>query len=361
MKKIGVVLVLVLFAFAGCKGKADSAAESVQSGPATGDVAFLSDSEGLNNSQFFSNVPKASKSYQIANVTRTLMNEHWVKEKDGFEAAAKYYGVTGTTFAVQSEADVMDQANILDTIIERKFDAIAVSPITEQNLLPGLARATAAGIVIINIDTAEIVPASAAANNIKITSFIGSDNYYAGGVAAEFISNTLGSKKGKVAVIEGMPGDTCAIARTSGFADAVKTISNLELVASQTARWDRLEALNVTTSILRANPDIMGIYCNNDTMVLGAMQAAADLNYTILTSDNLNRAGEKNTLVLIGNDGVPEALDSVRTGTLTGTIAQKPFLMGYAAIEAAITSLEGQTPEARIATPIMLVTKKDYQ
>jgi ABC-type sugar transport system substrate-binding protein len=35
--------------------------------------------------------------------------------------------------------------------------------------------------------------------------------------------------------------------------------------------------------------------------------------------------------------------------------------MGYAAIEAAITALEGKTPTARIATPIMLVTKKDYQ
>ncbi|MDR1506042.1 MAG: substrate-binding domain-containing protein [Treponema sp.] len=357
MKKLVVFLLIAL-----CVGGLWAApGQQSSKSTATGNVAFLDDSVGLKNGAFFENVPRPSKNYQIANITRTLMNAHWIKEKEGFEAAAKQYGVTGQTFAVQSEADVMDQANILDTIIERKFDAIAVSPITEQNLLAGLARATAAGIVIINIDTAEIVPASARANNITITSFIGSDNYYAGGVAADYISQTLGSKKGKVAVIEGMPGDTCAIARTTGFADKVKTLPNLTLVASQTARWDRLEALNVTTSVLRANPDIMGIYCNNDTMVLGAMQAAADLGYTILTSDNLNRAGEAKTLVLIGNDGIQEALDSVQTGALTGTIAQKPYLMGYAAIEAAITTLEGGTPTARIATPIMLVTKKDYK
>lgn len=358
MKKVVLCLLLcvVITGFAFSKGGSQPSSAS-----ATGNVAFLSDSTGLNNGAFFENVPKATKNYKIANITRTLMNAHWIKEKEGFEAAARQYGVTGTTFAVQSEADVMEQANMLENVINSGFDAIAVSPITEQNLLPGLAKATAAGIIIINIDTAEIAPDAARANNIKITSFIGSDNFYAGGIAAEYISKVLGSKSGKVAVIEGMPGDTCAIARTSGFAEKAKTLPNLTLVASQTARWDRLEALNVTTSVLRANPDIMGIYCNNDTMVLGAMEAAADLGYTILTTDNLNRVGQAKTLILIGNDGIQEALDAVRNGELTGSIAQKPFLMGYAAIEASITALEGKTPTARIATPIMLVTKSDYQ
>ncbi|MCD8349700.1 MAG: substrate-binding domain-containing protein [Planctomycetaceae bacterium] len=326
-----------------------------------GEVEFLEDSSGLTNGTYLQNVPKPSKPYNIANITRTLMNAHWVKNKDGFEAAAKHYGVNGNVFAVQSEADVMDQANILDTIIERKFDAIAVSPITEQNLLPSLRKATEAGIIVINIDTAEILEEDAKANNIKLTSFIGSNNYDAGIIAAQFMSDKFGSKNAEVAVIEGNPGDTCAIDRTSGFTDKAKELPNLNLVASQTARWDRLQALEVTTGILRANPNVRGLYCNNDTMVLGALQAATDLGYTILTSDNMDRAGEPKTLILIGNDGVPEALESVRDGVLTATIAQKPYLMGYAAIEAAIMALEGQTPEAKIATPIKLVLKSDWK
>lgn len=325
-----------------------------------GGVAFLDDLIGIENGSFLKGVPTPSKPYQIANITRTLMNAHWVKNKEGFEAASKRYAVAGTVFAVQSEQDVMSQANILDTIIERKFDAIVVSPITEQNLLPGLKKATAAGIVIINVDTAEILEKDAIANDIVLASYIGSNNYDAGVIAAEFISRYLGSKNGEVAVIEGNPGDTCAIDRTSGFVDKAKELPNLTLVASQTAKWDRLQALEVTTGILRANPNVRGIYCNNDTMVLGAMQAAIDLGYTILTSDNIDRAGEEKTLMLIGNDGVPEALEAVRDGELTGTIAQKPFLMGYAAIEASILKLEGKTPDAKIATPIKLVVKSDY-
>ncbi len=326
-----------------------------------GSVAFLDDSVGIKDGSFLKSVPAPSKKYQIANITRTLMNAHWVKNKDGFEAAAQHYGVDGNVFAVQSEQDVMDQANILDTIIERKFDAIVVSPITEQNLLPGLKKASQAGIVIVNVDTAEILAKDATANNIALTSYIGSNNYDAGVIAAAFMSEKLGAKNGEVAIIEGNPGDTCAIDRTSGFADKVKDLPNLKLVASQTAKWDRLQALEVTTGILRANPDIRGIYCNNDTMVLGAMQAATDLGYTILTSDNIDRAGEDKCLMLIGNDGVPEALEAVRDGALTGTITQKPYLMGYAAVETAIMKLEGKSPEAKIATPIKLVLKEDYQ
>ncbi len=179
-------------------------------------------------------------------------------------------------------------------------------------------------------------------------------------MAAEFISEKLGSKTAEVAVIEGNPGDTCAIDRTSGFADAAAASSNLKLVASQTGKWDRLESLNVATSILRANPNIRGIYCNNDTMVLGVMQAAADLGYEILTSDEFDRAGEDKTLLLIGNDGVPEAIQAVKDGALTGTIAQKPYLMGYSALEAAIIALNGEVPPERFNTPVALVTKADF-
>ncbi len=324
------------------------------------EVSFLDDQAGLTNGSFLENVGTPKAEYKIANITRTLMNAHWVKNTEGFTAAGKHYGVIADVFAVQSEQDVMDQLNILETCIEKGYDAVIVSPITEQNMLPGLKKATDAGIVIINVDTAEISKASADENGIKITTFLGSDNYDSGKLAAEFISGILGDKDGDVAIIEGNPGDTCAIDRTSGFADAAKELPNLNVVASQTGKWDRLESLNVATSILRANPAVCGIYCNNDTMVLGVMQAAADLGYDILTSDEFDRAGEEKTLLLIGNDGIPEALQAVQEGALTGTIAQKPYLMGYSAVEAAIIALNGEEAPERFNTPVALLTKADF-
>lgn len=360
MKRRNVLTVLIVLLCSAATLWAAGAKEPAATTASTSENEFLSDTAGLTDGAFLEGVPTPTQDWEIANITRTLMNAHWVKNKEGFEAAGKHYGVTANVLAVESEQDVMDQLNILDTCIERGYDAVLVSPITEQNLIPGLQKATAAGIVIINVDTAEISVQSADENGINIASRIGSDNYDSGRMVAEFMSELLGEKGGKVAIVEGNPGDTCAIARTSGFTDYANSSSNLNLVASQTGRWDRLQALEVTTSMLRANPDIVGIYCNNDTMVLGAMQAAADLGYEILTSDDFDRAGEAKTLLLVGNDGIPEAIEAVQTGALTGTIAQKPYLMGYAGLEAAIMVLEGVTPPETVHTPVALLTKADF-
>jgi ABC-type sugar transport system substrate-binding protein len=133
------------------------------------------------------------------------------------------------------------------------------------------------------------------------------------------------------------------------------------VAASQSGQWDRLVALDVTTNMLRANPDIMAIYCNNDTMVLGALKAAANLGYKVLNSANVDsEAGKPKTIIIIGNDGIAEALQAVQAGNLTGTIAQKPFLMGYSALEAALQALGGQPTSPATTTPIKLLVQSDF-
>lgn len=323
---------------------------------------FLSTDAYLKAGAYLDNVPKPSKVYKIANITRTLLNEHWVKNKEGFEAAVKYYGLEGQVFAVQSEQDVLEQANILQTVISEGYNAVVVSPISEQNLLPGLAEASKKGIVIINVDTAQISDKDAKDNDIKISSFIGSNNYDAGVMAAEYFATALEGKEAKVAVVRGRPADTCADDRSGGFIDTVKTYKNLILAGDQSGMWDRLTALDVTTNMLRSNPDIAAIYYNNDTMVLGGIEAAKTLGYTVLTEDQVKKGqiGEEKTLAIIGNDGIPEAIQKVKDGELTGTIAQKPYLMGYAAVEASIMALEGKTPPAVIHTPIKIIFKSDF-
>ena len=356
-KGLVVLFALLIAMGAWANGGAEKAAA-----PAVSNNAFLSDTMGIVNGSFLPNVPKPSKKWKIANITRTLMNAHWVHEKEGFLAACAHYGLSGDVFAVQTEQDVMQQANLLDTVVTKGYDAVVVSPISEKNLLPGLAKAAQKGIKIINVDTAKIQDADAQANGISIVTYIGSDNVQAGVMALEYIKSKLGDKPGKVACVEGRPGDTVAVDRTAGFVDTAKKYPNITVAASQSGQWDRLVALDVTTNMLRANPDIMGIYCNNDTMVLGALKAATGLGYKVLNSGNVDsEAGKPKTIIIIGNDGIAEALQAVQDGSLTGTIAQKPFLMGYSAVEAALQALEGQTASPRTVTPIKLLVQSDFQ
>lgn len=324
---------------------------------------FLSNNAYLRTGSYLKNVPKPTKTYKIANITRTLLNAHWVKNKEGFEAALKRYGIAGDVFAVQDEQDVMAQANILQTVISKGYNAIVVSPISEQNLLPGLTDATKKGITIINVDTAQISDKACKDNNIKISTYIGSNNYDAGGMAAKYFATALKGKKASVAVVRGRPADTCADDRTAGFKDTIKKYKNLTLASEQSGMWDRLTALDVTTNILRANPNIAAIYYNNDTMVLGGIEAAKNLGYTVLTADQVKKGqiGKEKTLAILGTDGIPEAFDKIKSGDLTGTVAQKPYLMGYAAAEASIMVLEGKTPPAVVHTPIKVVIKSDFQ
>jgi ABC-type sugar transport system substrate-binding protein len=59
---------------------------------------------------------------------------------------------------------------------------------------------------------------------------------------------------------------------------------------------------------------------------------------------------------VIGVDGIPEALDAVRSGNMSATVAQSPFMMGQLAVEACLAALRGRPVPATIQTPTRLVT-----
>jgi len=263
--------------------------------------------------------------------------------KQGYEAAAKQYGVTVEVASVPTEADTAAQLALVESALTKGFDALAVSPITPNNLNPALTKASQMGIPIVNVD--ELIPEQVAKDaNIKIATRIASDNYFAGVLAGRYMLEKL-PKGAKVAVIEGIAGNASGTARRDGFVDTVKA-GGLNLVASQPADWDRAKANAVTTNILQANPDIQGIYYANDTMALGGAEA-------------VKAAGKEGKIILIGTDAIPEAKQAVKDGRLTGTIAQFPYEMGYLAIEAAIRVLEGRPVAEKIPAPIKLLLKGD--
>jgi ribose transport system substrate-binding protein len=89
--------------------------------------------------------------------------------------------------------------------------------------------------------------------------------------------------------------------RIKGFKDQVATYPDLQLVASQPGNWDRLTALNATSNILRQNPDLVGIYANNDGTALRVFEAVK----------NANAVGKA---LVVGTDGIREAKKSVQAG-----------------------------------------------
>jgi ribose transport system substrate-binding protein len=271
----------------------------------------------------FGETPQPSKTYKIGAVVKTLMGEHWQEVARGYEEAAEKFGIEIDIQGGKDEQDLTGQLAAAETMVRKNYDLLLFSPISESNLDPAIKAATEAGIPVINVDFETINP------EVLKTVYIGFDDHSLMGkwVAEIFIEQLPAGSK--VAHIEGLGGALAAEQRKAGFTDTINEDGSLELVASQPANWDRKLAYDAATNIIKQHPDIKGFYCANDTMALGVVEAVI-------------AAGKQDDILVYGTDGIPDAIEQIKAGNLTGTVAQFASETGRIGLETAIRILEGQ-------------------
>jgi ribose transport system substrate-binding protein len=279
-------------------------------------------------------------SLRIGALTKNLSNEFFLTMIKGYEMAAADFGIEIVTGSTPTEDAADEQLAILEGWLnEGNFDGFAVTPFRATSLNSALVTATERGIPIVNLD--ELIPADAQ-EGINIATQIASNNVRAGEVAAQLVLGLVESGA-EVAVIEGAPGTTSSIDRVTGFT-VTASAGGLNVVASQTANWDRAQAFNVASNILQANPNVKAIFAANDGMGLGAVEA-------------VEAAGLGGQVIVVSVDAIPEALAAVREGRLAGTVAQFPDEMAYLAIEALIKVIEGRPVAPFIESPVVVITQ----
>lgn len=239
---------------------------------------------------------------EYAVILKPLSNDFWASMKKGIEDKAKELGVTVDVFAAQTEDDTEGQLKILENCISKGYKAIGVAPLSPTNLVNGIVEANKKGIYVMNIDEKIDMETLKNAGG-SVIAFATTDNEKVGEKGANYIIEQL-SSQGQVAIIEGKAGNASGEARKLGASNAFKAVSGIELVASQPADWDRQKALDAAASIIQKNPNLKAIYCCNDTMALGALQAVK----------NANKLGQ---IIVVGTDGAAEALESVKAGELS--------------------------------------------
>jgi ribose transport system substrate-binding protein len=278
----------------------------------------------------------------VALVLKTLNNPYFIDMEKGAQEAADRLNINLLVQAADRELDVERQMQICENLIQRKVDALCVTPSGTREIIPAIVKANASGIPVIIVDTQADLEALAQSGG-KTASFIGSDNYDGGKIAGAFLADQLGGK-GKVAILEGIPGHETADSRRQGFLDAIASSPGIEVVTSQPANWERDQGFNVFQNMLQAHSDITGLFAASDLMALGAMEAIA-------------AAGKTGSITIVGFDALDEAREAIEKGTMAGTIAQHPDEMGKAAIENAYKLLQGESIPEHIAVSIELVTK----
>ena len=164
-------------------------------------------------------------------------------------------------------------------------------------------------------------------------------------IGKEFI-RTVG-REGKYAELLGLVGDNNTWNRSRGFHTVVDCFPGLELVAQQSADFDRNTAMMVMESILQAHGDIVGVFCGNDAMAMGAYQAVL-------------AAGKADQIKVFGFDGEKDVLNAIREGKIIATGMQSPVLMARTAAEFAHRYLSGdQAFPKKIPIAVHAVTREN--
>ncbi|MCR4408342.1 MAG: ribose ABC transporter substrate-binding protein RbsB [Anaerolineae bacterium] len=281
--------------------------------------------------------PPTAKEFTLGLSLSTLNNPFFVTLKEGAEQKAAELGVK--LIVVDSQDDPAKEATNIEDLIQKKVDALLINPTDADAVVPSVQKANAAGIPVFTIDRA--------AAGGDIVSHIASDNVAGGKMAGEYLAQLLGGK-GKVVELEGIAGTSAARDRGQGFNEVMANYPDIEIVARQTANFNRAEGLSVFENILQAQPEIDGVFAHNDEMILGAIQAA-------------EAAGRAQDIIFVGFDAIDDAVQAVKDGKLAATVAQQPAQMGILGVEMAVKYLNGETVEKFIPVPLSLVTPETVQ
>jgi ribose transport system substrate-binding protein len=222
----------------------------------------------------------------------------FVTMKNEAEKAAAKLGAT-IVFA-DAQNDSSKQAADIENFVAQKLDAILISPMTTDSLVPAIEAAAKAGIPVASVDRK--------ANTDAVLVHVGADNVAGGRAAAKYIIDKLGNK-GTVIELEGTPGASAATDRKAGFDEVMKK-SNVKILVSQTAEFDRTKGQSVMENLIQKYPNFDAVFGANDEMIIGAVEAMS--------------AAKIKGKVTIGFDATPDAFQYMKEGKLNATIDQFP-------------------------------------
>lgn len=260
----------------------------------------------------------------------TLNNPFFVSVKDGVVAEANKLGIE--VLVIDAQNDSAKQSNDVEDLMQKGVNALLINPVDSSAISTVVQTANSLAIPVVTLDRS--------ADKGDVQALVASDNVKGGSMAAEYIVAQVG-KGAKVIELEGSPGASATRERGKGFHEIADT--QLNVIAKQTADFDRTKGLTVMENLLQGNPGVQAVFAHNDEMALGAIEAI--------------QSSGKN-IPIIGFDGNEDALNSIQAGKLTGTIAQQPDLIGQLAVQAAKDVLDGKTVEKLIAAPLKLVIKE---
>jgi len=238
---------------------------------------------------------------------------------------------------VDSRGDMATQTEQVDSFIAQKVDVMIINLVqsTSANIITEKAKAANIPVVYINRE-----PSTEDMNAWDRITYVGADARQSGTIQGEIIANlpSRGDADGdgvvRYVMIMGDPENVDAQYRTE-FSIKALTDAGIEVenLFQQRGDWEQSKGQELAaTALAQFGAAIDVIFCNNDGMAMGAMQAISTAGRTV---------GQD--IYLVGVDAIPEAMDAVRDGLMTGTVLNDHIGQSHAAVDAAVRFIKGET------------------
>lgn len=282
---------------------------------------------------------------EIAVIVKTTNSNFWQNVNKGASDAIQLPELKGYTMSFQgpaAESQIADEVAMVENAVNRKVAAIVLAPSDPEALIPAVKKAWEAKIPVIILDS---MLADAGSDYYK--SFLATDNKLAGELCAKALIEKIGTE-GKIAVMSYVAGVGSEIGRVGGFKDYIAKHSKLQIVGTYYSQAQMATALNQTTDVLAANPDLKGIFGANEPTAVGMGRALVQL-------------GKAGKVVGIGFDGNEDLQKFVKDGTLHAIAVQGSYQMGYLGLKTAAKALAGKKVDRFVNTGVVIVTKGNIE
>jgi len=256
---------------------------------------------------------------------------------------------------VDGANDQATQTGQIDSFIAEGVDVLIINPVNSSSANTITDKVVAANIPLVYINREPNADEEQrwADNNWNVC-YVGCDARQSGTMQGEIIAD-LGIDKidfngnGKVdyIMVEGDPENVDAQYRTEFSVKALEDAGlEVNVLDDQVGMWDQAKGQEIVANSLAAKGnDIEVVFCNNDAMALGALQAIQAAGRTV-----------GKDIYLVGVDALTEVVQDVIDGTITGTVFNDHFSQAHSAADAAINYLNGSTNEHYIGCDYVKVT-----
>lgn len=281
-----------------------------------------------------------SRKKTIAVIPKGTSHIFWLSVQAGAMAAGKEFSVEVLWNGPTQETQYSRQIQIVDSMIARHVDGIALAAAERKALIGPVDRAVQAGIPVTVFDSG--------LDSENYMTFLATNNYEAGQMGARALAQLIHGR-GKVAIVLHAPGSASTMDRESGFQDVIaKEFPQIRIVASQYGMSDRARAMAAAENILAAHPDLDGIFASTEPSSSGASLA-------------LKSRGLSGKVKFVAFDSSDSMIEDLKGGTIDAMVVQDPFKMGFEAVKTIVDKLNGNTPPHRIDLHGRVITKDDLQ